>query len=60
MFQETKMLKCKTFISGRDMVVQTRDGRLSMLIKLKKRKLLEQEASDSKSTNHSTSDQDSQ
>jgi len=61
MFQEEKMLKDKEFMPGRNMEVPTRDGRSSMLMKL--RRLLRRELtrnSVSMSTDHSTSSQDFQ
>jgi hypothetical protein len=61
MSQETKTEKDKMFTSGRDTVVLTRDGRLSTLTRLKRKKLLDiMEATDSISTDNSISDQDSQ
>jgi len=61
MSQETEILKCKMFMLGRDMEVQTRDGESSMLTN--KRDKEEKDStvtSDSISTEHSTSDQDFQ
>jgi hypothetical protein len=59
--QETKTEKDKMFISGRDMVVQIRDGELSILINQPRKRLREfSETSDSMSADHSTSDLDFQ
>jgi hypothetical protein len=59
--QETKIEKDKMFISGRDMVVQIRDGELSILINQPRKRLREfSETSDSMSADHSTSDLDFQ
>jgi hypothetical protein len=60
MSQETEMLKVKTFIFGRDMVVLTRDGRLSMLTKPQKRRPQVCLNMDSTSEEYSTSDQECQ
>jgi hypothetical protein len=58
---ETKIEKDKTFIFGRDMVVETRDGVLSILTKLLRKEVRDGTVNmDSISTDHSTSDQDSQ
>ena len=41
MFQVLRMLKVKTFTSGRDITVLTRDGRLSILTKRQEIRLRE-------------------
>jgi len=61
MYMEEKMKKLGKSLPGRDTMVQTRDGRLSILIKLPR--LLHQELMktlDSTSTDHSTSNLDFQ
>jgi hypothetical protein len=56
-----RMLKDKRLLSGRDIMVLTKDGELSTLINLSRKELLDMtKNSDSISTEHSTSDQDSQ
>jgi hypothetical protein len=56
MFLETEIEKDKTFMPGEDMVVQIRDGLLSMLIKNQKKEPRAEAHTDSTSTEHSTSD----
>jgi hypothetical protein len=61
MYQVAKMLKLNQLSSGRAMVEETRNGKLSMLIKLKS--LIPRDSTKilvSKSTDHSTSDQECQ
>jgi hypothetical protein len=61
MSQEEKILKDKPFGSGRIMVEPTRNGRSSILTKQRRSQLKDStKNSDSTSTDHSTSDQDSQ
>jgi DNA-binding transcriptional regulator YiaG len=61
MLAETKMLKDNQSLFTRDMVVLTRDGRSSILIRLKMSKMKDMKrTSDSTSTDHSISDQDFQ
>jgi hypothetical protein len=61
MFQETEILKDKTFISGRDTEEPIRDGELSILIKpLRKRQRDSTLTLDSMLEEHSTSDQECQ
>jgi hypothetical protein len=61
MSQETKILKDKTFMLGRDMVEETRDGESSMLIELQRKRSLDMIlTSDSTLEEHSTSDQECQ
>jgi hypothetical protein len=58
---KVRMLKDKRLSSGRSTMDSTRDGELSILIKLPRKELLDLiENMDSISTEHSTSDQDSQ
>jgi hypothetical protein len=61
MFQVVKMLKAKRLLSGANTTKPTRDGQLSMLTELPRKRLLDLiDTSVSKLTKHSTSDQDSQ
>jgi hypothetical protein len=61
MFQETKMLKVKRLLSGRDIMDGTRDGELSILTKHPRNKPRAITAdSVSTLTDHSISDQDFQ
>jgi hypothetical protein len=61
MSQETEIEKCKMFIFGRDTVVLTRDGELSIMTKnLKRRLRVFTETSDSISTEPSILDQECQ
>jgi hypothetical protein len=56
-----RMLKDKKLLSGRSTMDSTRDGELSMLTKLPRKEHLDTiKNTDSTSTEHSTSDQDSQ
>jgi hypothetical protein len=61
MFSKERILKDKRLSSGRDIMVLTKDGELSTLIRQLRREDLDStENTDSTSTEHSTSDQDSQ
>jgi hypothetical protein len=61
MFQEEKILKVKKLLFGADTTKPTRDGQLSMLTELPKKRLLDlTEILVSKLTDHSISDQDFQ
>jgi hypothetical protein len=61
MFSKERILKDKKSLSGRDIMVLTKDGELSTLINLSRKELLDlTKNSDSISIEHSTSDQDSQ
>ena len=61
MFQEERMLKAKLLLSGINIMVPTRDGELSILIKLKRLLIRDlSKNSDSMPTDHSTLSQDSQ
>jgi hypothetical protein len=61
MFSNQRIMKVKRLLSGRDIMALTRDGELSTLINLSRKELLDlTKNTDSTSTEHSTSDQDSQ
>jgi hypothetical protein len=60
MLKVEKMKRLERSLFTRDMVARTRDGRLSILTKLKSHKRKECMNLDSTSTDHSTSDLDFQ
>jgi hypothetical protein len=61
MFSKERMLKDKRLLSGRDIMVLTKDGELSILTKLPRKEEVDSTLNtDSTSTELSISDQDSQ